>query len=258
MERERASVIRTPVESLRKGLEVLELLSRANSATGLPLVEVASRMGYKRTSAHNLLKTLALCGYARNDGEGRYGLGWKATQLLRNRLASGVLGPAVAPLLSELASQLDESVVLTTLVDGCRRVVARARGTQLIQVDPHLFDGEDKSMWGTVTGRVLAAFSDAEELRWIFQCEGAPGEEWPEAGTSAAGMEDALATVRKARMAEENEEAASLAVPVLTGERLLGALGVHLPEFRWNRARRTEFLPAMRHTATRLARVWHE
>jgi len=256
MEREEA--IRTPVESLRKGLEVLELLSRANSPTGLPLVEVASRMGYKRTSTHNLLKTLALCGYAKNDGDGRYCLGWKTTQLLRNRLASGVLGPAVAPLLSELATQLDESVVLTSLVDGCRRVVARARGSQLIQVDPHLFNGEDKSMWGTVTGRVLAAFLDEEELQWVLQCEGMPGQEWPEASASEAKMASALAGIHDAGMAEEKEEAASLAVPVLAGRRLLGALGVHLPGFRWTSVRRAEFLPAMRHTAARLARVWHE
>ena len=249
---------RTPVESLRKGLEVLELLSRARASEGIPLAEIASRMGYKRNTAHNLLKTLVMCGYAVNDGDGRYRIGRKVGQLIRNRHAGGPLPVALHQPLVQLAAELDESVVLTTLAGGSRRVLARAVGQQMIQVDANRLDGEHTQMWSTVTGRILAAFASPEELDELIDSEGVPAENWGGLRTRPA-LDEALRAMRKQGFAESHERsAASVAVPLLEGGVLLGALGIHLPEFRWREESRQPYLQAMRRTAERLARLWHE
>lgn len=255
---ERQASERSPVESLRKGLEVLELLSRAPDEHGLALVEIAARMGYKRTSAHNLLKTLTLAGYAENNGDGRYRLGSKVSQLLRNRSAARPLPSALLQPLVELAVQFNESVVLTTLADGTRRVLARATGQHIVQVDEDRLDGEHTPMWRTVTGRVLAAFAPDEEFAVLLANEGLPGDDWAQISDRAT-LASALAAIRQQGYAETHERtAASLALPILQGGALLGALGIHLPEFRWQESFRPEFLKAMRRTADQLARLWHE
>jgi DNA-binding IclR family transcriptional regulator len=249
---------RAPVESLRKGLEVLELLSRAPGEDGMPLAEIATRMDYKRTTAHNLLKTLVICGFAVNDGEGRYRLGSKVGRLLRNRNTARPLSPEILQPLVQLAAELNENVVLTTLAGGARRVLARATGQQIVQIDADRFDGEHTLMWEAVTGRVLAAFAAAEELDELVASEGLPGANWQEIATRPA-LTAALRQLREQGHAESHERtAASLAVPILDGDTLLGAIGIHLPGFRWQEDSREPFLNAMRRTAHRLARLWHE
>jgi DNA-binding IclR family transcriptional regulator len=247
---------RTPVESLRKGLEVLELLSHAPGEEGLSLAEVAMRMDYKRTTAHNLLKTLAMCGYAVNDGEGRYRLGRKVAQLIRNRRAARPVSPELLQPLVQLAVEINENVVLTTLSAGNRRVLARATGQQIVQVDDELLDGEHTLMWEAVTGRVLAAYATEEELDELLTNVGMPHGNWLGVDTQA-DFARALATIRKAGYAESHERtAASMAVPLLEEGTLLGALGIHLPEFRWQEEFRNPFLNAMRRTAHQLVRLW--
>lgn len=255
---ERASNERSPVEALRKGLEVLELLSRAPGGTGMPLAEIAARMGFKRTSAHNLLKTLTLAGFAVNEGDGRYCLGPKVGQLLRNRSAARPLSPRLLQHLVQLAVQLNESVVLTTLAEGKRRVLARALGQQIVQVDSDRLDGEHTRLWRTVTGRVLAAYATPDELAELVANAGFPGEDWDGIADSV-GLDAALARIRELGYAEAHERtAASLSLPVLDGDSLLGALGIHLPEFRWQESFHSPFLTAMRRTVDRLARLWHD
>jgi len=247
---------RAPVESLRKGLEVLELLSRAPGEDGMPLAEIATRMDYKRTTAHNLLKTLVICGFAVNDGEGRYRLGSKVGRLLRNRNAARPLSPDLLQPLVQLAVELNENVVLTTLTGGTRRVLARATGQQIVQIDADRFDGEHTLMWEAVTGRILAAFAPRDELDELLANEGLPGVNWQGIATRPA-LATALQFLREQTYAESHERtAASLAVPILDGDTLLGAIGTHLPDFRWQEECREPFLNAMRRTAHRLARLW--
>ncbi|MBN2449345.1 MAG: helix-turn-helix domain-containing protein [Lentisphaeria bacterium] len=77
--------MRTPMESLRKGLVLLECIcSRSADGHGVLLGELAGAMGWKRTTTHNLAKTLVLCGFAENRGDGRYRPGWRLRDLTRS------------------------------------------------------------------------------------------------------------------------------------------------------------------------------
>ena len=247
---------RTPVESLRKGLMLLEALCDIGR-DGAALGDVAQRMGWKRTTTHNLIKTLSLCGYALNDGEGRYTAGWKVLDLTRRLTAAGALRPELVQALAGLAAELDEAVVLTTITDSHRRILARARGTQAVQVDALALENGKIRIWETVTGRILAAFCSPMERDVLVQREGLPIDTWQGLSTRAA-LETELARLRSSQLAESHaREVASFARPILTstGE-ALGAIGVHLPEYRCDSTVRNSILNALARTTERMAALW--
>ena len=247
---------RVPVEALRKGLDLLDLLS-GPGGEGLSLALLAERMSLKRSTTHNLLKTLCLCGYAENVGEGRYRAGWKARQLGRLMLLDGRADRGIVDGLGAVAAALGEAAVLAVLVDGRRRVVARAAGTQAIRIDTEAVDSAYGVIWKTVTGRVLAAWCSAAERARVLAVSGLPGADaWP-AATTSASLASALEAIRGAGFAEHTEAGvASFAVPVRSGNGgLLAALGTHLPEFRCEPQRRLKLLETLRLGATELAAV---
>ncbi len=248
--------VRTPVESLRKGLQILELLCGAGRE-GLALGEVAARMDLKPTTTHNLLKTLSMCGYAHNAGAGPYCLGEKAVDIARLVTATMPVPESVRELLQELAGQLNESVVLTTLAGGYRRVLIRISSTRAVQVNSTVMDRPGGSIWATCTGWMLTAFCTSSERDAIVAREGLPGERWDGIRTRLA-LTRALAGIREAELAEQHgHEVAGLAVPVRAVDGiLLGALGMHMPEYRWTSEIRNSKAKALASAALRLAGVW--
>ncbi|NQU40975.1 MAG: hypothetical protein HQ523_13570, partial [Lentisphaerae bacterium] len=140
-----------------------------------------------------------------------------------------------------------------------RRVLARALGTQTVQVDSCAMESPVGYLWQTPTGRMLAASCTPEELDGIIANDGLPGESWEEA-KSRRDLALELAEIRQAGVAERHErDVASLAVPIwsATGT-LLGALGMHMPEYRWTLEFREQTLRALRNSAVRLAGVWSD
>ncbi len=244
-----------PVESLRKGLEILEMLCEAPQSEGLALADIARRMGLKRTTTHNLAKTLRMCGFAQTIGEGRYKSGWRTAHIGRLALFTGQTGTAILTIAAQASAEMNEAIVVTTLVRGRRRVLARTDGNQLIRVDVAALQADEKSMWTMVTGRVLAAFCCADELEHVISEEGIPGEHWPDVAR-AGQLDSALAAIRARGYAEHEEQhqVASIAVPVLTADgQLLGAIGTHLPVFRFTADRKQLLLETLRRMAQRLA-----
>lgn len=244
---------RTPVESLRKGLEVLDRLVRAGEGGARPS-ELAEATGLKLTTAHNLLKTLELSGWASKEGRGRYVAGWRVGSLLRpGRLDLGPEGEAMRRV-RDAARRTGEAVVLATLVGGRRTVLARAEGAGAVRVDPDAGGSDGAGLWSVVTGRVLAAFCEEAELRRILEREGMPGAAWDGLRTRER-LGEALDHVRRQGFAEaRGRDVASLAAPVL-GEAgdLRGALGVYLPAYRYTEPHRREILSVLQQQASRLA-----
>ena len=247
---------KTPVEALRKGLGILELLAHGGRA-GVGVRELAAQTLLQPTTIHNLLKTLRICGYARRLERGRYAAGWKLRSLARPTMIDlDAEGPVLA-LLEALAQQTGESVVLTTLTAGRRQVLARVEGQREVKVG--LGDrsgGGVEPFWPRVTGRVLAAWCDGAELDAILAVEGLPGPQWQEA-SDREQLERLLRQVRGSGFAETvTEEVAALACPILADDLLYGAIGLYLPTYRFNPERREALIKSMHTCVESLARHW--
>ncbi|MFO7698521.1 MAG: IclR family transcriptional regulator [Anaerolineae bacterium] len=101
------------VNSVTKALDILELFS--SEGTWLTLGEMASRLGFPRSTTHALLQTLVSRGYIEKTDDGRYALGTGVIPLTQAVRVNVELRDRAAPLLRELAIVCHESVYLTVL-----------------------------------------------------------------------------------------------------------------------------------------------
>lgn len=241
----------SPVQSLEKGLVILERLAAAG-AKGLTLTALAEAMDIKVTTAHNLLKTLRLCGFAEQVDKGRYRLGWKALSLARGRLFGPVIQERLAALVGKLAGELGEAVVLAALSAGRRVVIARASGAGVVRVDTAALDARDEGFWSRVTGRVLASWCEPQELEAILVDSGLPAGAW-NGIDSRELLAHRLAEVRADGFAAQTaDDIASIAVPVRASGEWLLAVGAYLPAYRLSDETRQRILDALRQSAARI------
>lgn len=248
---------KTPVEALRRGLDVLEILAVAAPRRGMALGDVARSMGLKPTTTHNLLKTLLLRGYARKTAEGLYGLGWKAYSLRRAAARNLRPGGPTATALKQAADTLGEALVLAALINGHRCVLARVNVRRTVQVDLDELGRDSRPFWGLVTTRVLVAFASPEEREAVIQGEGLPSAgAWSGVHTPKA-LNAELDAIRAAGLAESCEDdVAAFAVPVFGGDgRMLAALGSFLPAYRYAGTARAPLLGGLRTAAASIGPV---
>ncbi|QFQ29759.2 helix-turn-helix domain-containing protein [Janibacter melonis] len=107
---------RESVQTLDRGLRVLEVLARPEVAGGLTVAELARELGVGRTVVYRLVETLADHGLVGRAGDGRCRLGMGLTQL------AGSLGPRIrasaTPTLRRLADEVGATAHLTLLESG--------------------------------------------------------------------------------------------------------------------------------------------
>lgn len=244
------------IQSIERAFSVLDyLVLRSLSGEGVPLQDIARHLDVAAPTAHNILKTMVGCGYVGRDDHAGYTLGPRCRDIARGSVLAGGLIAAATGAVHALAERTGESVVLATLVHGKRLPVLRAEGQSVVRVATSVETGS--GFWGMVTGRVLAAWADAQELGEIMDANGLPGEAWGGIETEPQ-LTEALGAVRQdghAAQVEEDRGVAALAVPVFEpGGRVLAALGVYLPSMRANPARMDALLADARETADRLGR----
>jgi len=105
------------VQSLDRGLYLLELLGLAEEPAGLP--ELSEALGVDRSTVHRLLSTLLWRGYVQQDpGSKRYWLGLKVVELSRLAIDRLSLRSVTKPYLKRLARETGESANLAVMSDG--------------------------------------------------------------------------------------------------------------------------------------------
>jgi len=241
-----------PVQSVRKALDMLTMLAFDDlERTGVPLTTVARRMGMPSNSAHNLLKTMAACGYVAQTEGGAYRLGPRSLALGRvNALLSAAVSSVVRSHMEALADDLGESVVFAALVDGRRVPLWQVEGRQAVRVDSA--SAETRGVFALPTGRVLAAFATPEDLDLLLERSGLPGADWDRILTRPR-LEAALARIRARgyeAITPDDREFASFAVPVRNDrDQVIGSLGCYAPLFRCGPERQSVIVETMLLTA---------
>lgn len=111
------------VQSLLRGLDILRLL--ASAPTGLRLPDLAEGLGLKKTTVHNLARTLRARGFLEKDLSGRFRLG-PALQELSSQAQRGVFLQRVATLLQELQRKFPQAILTFSEITATA-VVCRLR-----------------------------------------------------------------------------------------------------------------------------------
>jgi DNA-binding IclR family transcriptional regulator len=244
-----------PVKSVRKALELLTILAFEDRAgEGFALGQLADRMGMKPNSCHNLLKSMASCGYVGRSESGGYVVGPRCRQIgtastLRGRALSHVIRPAM----ERLRDRLGEGLTFTALMRGYRVCVETLDSPHAVRVDPQ--SAEDRSVYTLTSTRILLSFAESPETDEFISKHGWPGRTW-RGVRDEASLTEAIERIRRqghSRVVSHHGQVVSMAVPVFRGGGdLLGALGCFAPTFRCDVDRQEEILADLRTVSGRL------
>lgn len=152
----------TQIQSLQRGMRILELVSQ--SADGLALPELARRMDLGKTTVHNLARTLLLSGYLVQRRDPLRYVGGPALFALAGRQRLHALHERAAPVLSALSEEFDGLPALLVEAAGTEvRVVLRAIGGRPGGVERPL--DRFSPPYANATSLLFIAFWNEEERR---------------------------------------------------------------------------------------------
>jgi IclR family acetate operon transcriptional repressor len=245
-----------PVQSVKKALDLLDILVFEDVRwEGISLSELSRRSGLRPNTTHNLLKSMAACGYVAQNAESKYIAGPKLGEIsMIKTLVSPDIQGIIVRKLQEAVSQLGESLVFATLVNGRRVSLAQIDAERAVRV---VLPQKLSYIYEMPTGRILVAYADKHQLHQIKQVSGLPGELWDNISTDEA-LDEARSEIREAGCAVifEEKELVTFGCPVLNASgRLLGALGCYAPLFRCPPARQREILKEMLDVADQMSQT---
>lgn len=228
------------VKSAERALCVLELFSRLDDRP-MTFTQVASHLGYPRSSLHGLLRTLTARGWLRLDpATRRFSLGLRAWETGSAYRPAVDLARHAAPVVQRLQADYDGSVQVAVL-DGADTVqVAGTSGRP----------GRRASALGSGTGKVLLA--DLDRGARDRHLASATADD-----LSLEQMHSALDEVRDQGWgADEEQPAGTRAVAVPVRDRsgaVVAALGLSAPAAQLLEERRDETLRALRRAAAQIS-----
>jgi DNA-binding IclR family transcriptional regulator len=216
----------TQIQSLQRGMRILELVSQAQD--GVALGEIARRMELGKTTVHNLARTLVIAGYLVQRREPmRYVLG-PALFDLAGRQRLHALHERAAPVLLELSAEFPDSAVLFAEPAGTEvRVALRVSHEHPGAIERPL--DRFSPPYSNATSLLFLAFAGTEERR-AFESRHPFWESATHLWSTERELEDYLKQVRVQRHATLDQaqgKAFPIAVPLFSerGE-LLAALGL--------------------------------
>lgn len=214
---------RDGVQSVHRALDILELVT-ASGPVGV--TEIGRRTGLKPSTAHGLIRTLAIRGYLARAGQD-YRIGPAAIGLATEWGRSAELVPHVEPILAELSAQRLVAATATVLIGREARIVAStpSPGPISLRIEYDAW----KDPLELATGQALIALG--EQSRWeefISRSEVSP-RLYP-------SWSQCLSQIRAHRVAfklsRDPRALVSMAMPVLgRGGEAVCAIGVFAPGY---------------------------
>ncbi len=233
------------LQTIEKASEVLTLFDREHTEWGVR--EVADALGLAKSSAHDLLASLAQVGLLGKNDEGRYRLGWRLVMLSETLLATTELRREARPIMAELADQYRETIHLAVLDDTKVVYVDKLEGQQAVRVELTSL-GTRLYAHCSAVGKVLLAFQPEADVKRIIQTEGLP-RFTPHTITDESELEQALAKIRRQGYAYDQEEIlpdlCCVGAPIYNhAGHVVAAMSMSVPAYRFQRSQ-AEFRKAV-------------
>lgn len=221
------------IESLGRGLQVLEAFSE--TSTALSLTEIASVVGLPKSTVFRFIRSLEQLGYLKRDEETRrYRPSLKVLQLGFAALNSMEVAQVAQPYLKALAMECGETTNMTVR-DGAEIIyVVRNRTQQIVTVNLQL--GSRLPVYCTSMGKAQLIGLSRQELCDLLG-EGPYPKRGPNTITTLDALWDELEKVRQQGYATNVEELTaglySVAAPVRDhrGE-IVAAINISVPTAR--------------------------
>lgn len=242
------------INSLSRGLQILQLLADANRPLGV--TDIADRLSVDPSTSYRLLATLEKHKFIRQESSKKYTLGFGVVAIAAALLRQIDVAAIAAPFLRELMTSTGESAHVA-IADGNRAaVVAQACAPGMLRVDTPL--GSHEPLYCTAVGKAL--LSDAEPIRVRTLIGSAPLTRYsPNTITNLEMLMTELHRTRDRGYAFDDEElhagvrCIAAAVRDHSGT-IVAAVGISAPASRLTRERTPALVAAVRQTAVELSR----
>ena len=215
----------------------------------MPLGELAGRLCLAKPTCAHILKTLCTLNYVEQVAPRKgYCLGPGLYALARGGGYRADLVAAAEPAMRALASGVRETVLLAVLRGRRRFTLAQFVGTQDVQV--RAAPAVEANVYETATGRLLLACADRAAREAFIAEAGLPGAGWPEVA-GPAQLDRALADIRRAGRVVHHTptHVVGIAYALRHEARVVAALGLFLPEYRFEGEHREAVLAGMERAA---------
>ena len=242
------------LQTIQKAGEVLALFDREHTEWGVR--EVAAKLKVAKSSAHDLMSSLAKLGFLNKTEDNRYRLGWRLVTLSETLLATTELRKEAHPVIEDLASQYQETVHLAVLDDTQAVYVDKLEGRQAVRVELTSL-GARLYAHCSALGKVLLAYQDEKEVKRIIQTAGLP-RFTEHTITDEEELLQNLARIRKQGYAYDLEEIlpdlCCVAAPIYEySGRVIAAISMSIPAFRFRRSQ-TEFRDGVMRAAKKISK----
>jgi DNA-binding IclR family transcriptional regulator len=239
------------LQTIQKAGELLTLFDREHSEWGVR--EVATKLKIAKSSAHDLMSSLAKLGFLNKTDDNRYRLGWRLVTLSETLLATTELRKESHPVMEDLATQYQETIHLAVLEDTQAVYVDKLEGRQAVRVELTSL-GARLYAHCSALGKVLLANSDEDEVKRIIQTAGLPRFTEHTITREDALLQE-LAKIRKQGFAYDLEEIlpdlCCVAAPIYNHKgQVIAAISMSIPAYRFRRSQ-TEY----RDSIVRVARI---
>jgi IclR family KDG regulon transcriptional repressor len=233
------------LQTIQKAGELLALFDRDHTEWGVR--EAATKLRIAKSSAHDLMSSLAKLGFLNRTEENRYRLGWRLVTLSETLLATTELRKEAHPVMEELAAQYQETIHLAVLDDTQAVYVDKLEGRQAVRVELTSL-GARLYAHCSALGKVLLAYSPEDDVRRIIETAGLP-RFTPNTIVDEEELTQALAKIRKQGYAYDLEEIlldlCCVGAPIYnhTGQ-VIAAISMSIPAYRFRRSQ-TEYRDAI-------------
>lgn len=212
------------IQSVAKVLRIMEYV--AQNGNCVRLQDIVDVLGMEKTTAHNFLKTLVELGYMeKDDASPRYRLTNKTQFLVPPTTSVYQLKQKFRPVLEQITQQIGETSYLTVQMGNYIRHELKCDPNRSVRISLEL--GKEVDILHSAIGNVFMAHST--HLKQIL-LDGMTLEEiafWEERidGVISRGYAIDFERLEK--------ELNCMALPIFEGNRLVAALGVSGPSYRF-------------------------
>jgi len=237
------------LQTIQKAGELLALYDREHTEWGVR--EVAAKLKVAKSSAHDLMSSLAKLGFLNKTEDNRYRLGWRLVTLSETLLATTELRKEAHPVMEDLASRYQETIHLAVLDDTKAVYVDKLEGRQAVRVELTSL-GARLYAHCSALGKVLLAYSNEDEVKRIIQTAGLP-RFTDNTITNEDALLQTLVKIQKQGYAYDLEEIlpdlCCVAAPIYNHMgQVIAAISMSIPAYRFRRSQ-AEYRDAIVRTA---------
>jgi IclR family pca regulon transcriptional regulator len=222
---------RNSIQSLARGLNIMELF--AKSSQPLTLTEIANQARLTKTTVQRFINTLAVLGYIKRDENKRYVLSAKLLSLACSFLNTSSLVKMARPYLDELSTELKISVNLAVLDDVHSLCLYRKEVRRLVKFD--VGPGAKLPCYAASMGKVLLSGLRENELtQRINKIEFTPLT--PKTILSKEKLREEITEIRRKGYAISDQELSldlyTIAVPLFDNQgEMIAAISVSMESY---------------------------